>query len=310
MLKKNLVGLIIVNHNCNYTDLVEKFVEKIMVNYDSNIIVSKQEEDLDNKIHSQDFIVIFGGDGTVFSSVQRLMDKDIAIAHFPNGTGNGLTNSLLYRKNMKIEKNLDITYSYILNSISEFNVKEIDTMKILMLYSKKIYHSFLFLSFGTFANLDINSDWLRILGEIRFTIGAVIELFIYLFRCKTAKAKLEYRDENDNFITKEGDFAFFLANNLSHTSGSSITSPNSYPDDGYVYISYILKPCSPYKLLRILLGLEDGSYINELNYVKTKWFKITPLLNSNDLFYDIDGEKINMEPVEVNINPKSLKVLI
>ena len=57
------------------------------------------------------------------------------------------------------------------------------------------------------------------------------------------------------------------------------------------------------------MGLEDGSYINELKYVRTKWFRITPYSN-DDVFYDIDGEKFEIEPVEVNINPKSLKVLI
>ena len=307
---KNLVGLIIVNHNCNFTDLVEKYVQKIMSVHNSDLLISKNVDDLNNKIDSQDFIVIFGGDGTVFSSVQHLIGKNIAIVHFPNGTGNGLTNSLLYQKNMKIEKNLEITYEHIFSSLEEFKITKIDTMKINMLNSGKLYHSFLFLSFGTFANLDINSDWLRSLGEIRFIIGAVIELLIYLFTCKSVKAKLEYLDENDKLKTVTGNFVFFLANNISHSSGSSITSPYSCPDDGYIYLSYLLQPCSAYRLLQILLGLEDGSYISKLNYVKTKWFRLEPVINSTNLFYDIDGERIEIEPVEVDINPKSLGVII
>ena len=306
---KNLIGLVIVNHNCNSSNLVDKYVNKILINHQSELLISKKKEDLENIINSQDYIVIFGGDGTVFSTVQKIIDKNIAIVHFPNGTGNGLTNSLLYQSNLKIDTDLDKTYSYIYNRLDEFKYQDIDTMKISMINSKIDYYSFLFLSFGTFANLDINSDWLRILGEVRFTIGAIIELLLYIFRCKTVKAKLEYKNDDGNIIIEDGNFTFFLANNLSHTSGSSITSPLSKPNDGYIYLSYALQPCSSYKLVKILLGLEDGSYINELKYVRTKWFRITPYSN-DDVFYDIDGEKFEIEPVEVNINPKSLKVLI
>ena len=32
--------------------------------------------------------------------------------------------------------------------------------------------------------------------------------------------------------------------------------------------------------------------------------------NNADLFYDIDGERFDIEPIEVSINPKSLRVLI
>ena len=140
---KNLVGLIIVNHNCSFTNLVEKYVEKIMSFHNSSLLISKNVNDLQNKIDSQDFVVIFGGDGTVFSSVQHLIGKNIAIVHFPNGTGNGLTNSLLYQKNMKIEKNLEITYEHIFSSLEEFKISKIDTMKIKMLNSGKLYYIYL-----------------------------------------------------------------------------------------------------------------------------------------------------------------------
>ena len=121
---------------------------------------------------------------------------------------------------------------------------------------------------------------------------------------------LEFVDEIDRELKIEGNFVFFLASNLSHTSWSSITSPMSKPDDGYIYLSYALQPCSSFKLLNILLGLEDGSYIKNVKYVKTTWFNIVPYSNDKDLFYDIDGERFDIEPVEVSINPKSLKVIV
>ena len=35
--------------------------------------------------------------------------------------------------------------------------------------------------------------------------------------------------------------------------------------DGKVKIAYLTTPCSRYQLFKILMGLEDGSYINYLN---------------------------------------------
>ena len=157
-----------------------------------------------------------------------------------------------------------------------------------------------------FSNLDVGSDSLRFLGEIRYTIGAIYELLKYFFVGNSFNGKLEYEDEYGQIITVENKFIFFMANNISHTSSSTITSPLSKPDDGYIYLSYLIEPSSTWNVLKLLLGLEDGSYIKRLTYIKTKWFRLEP----DDGIYDIDGESFEIEPVEVSVIPKSLKVLI
>ena len=48
----------------------------------------------------------------------------------------------------------------------------------------------------------------------------------------------------NNLIRIESSFAFFMANNLSHTSSTSKTSPLSKPDDGYIYLAYLTEPTS------------------------------------------------------------------
>ena len=145
---------------------------------------------------------------------------------------------------------------------------------------------------------------MRKLGEIRFVLGAIYELIKYFFFGNCIVGKLEYLD-NNLMIVEEGKFVFFLASNNSHTSRTSITSPYSKPDDGYIYLSYLKEPTNTWELLQVLLGLDDGSYINKLKYRRTKWFKFTP---TNGI-YDIDGEKYDIEPIEVSINPKSLRML-
>jgi sphingosine kinase len=299
-------GLIIVNSNCSSNKTIEKMVRKIYNKNEVGLIYSKDQNELNNVFDNQDYVIVVGGDGTVFSVLQLVYGKDITIGHLPTGTGNGLTNSLLNMKNMKITSDLTPVYNNLMDAIEERRVQEIDTLTIKLLNSGKTIHSFLFLSCGLFANLDIKSEWLRFMGEFRFTIGAIWELVKYPFCGNSFNGTLEYENDEGDIVKVEGNFVFFLASNLSHTSGSSITSPLSRPDDGYVYLSYLIEPTSTWNILNLLLGMEDGSYIKRLSYIRTKWFKLEP----EQGIFDIDGEVFDIEPVEVSVNPKSLKVFI
>ena len=299
-------GLIVVNSNCSSNSTIENMVRKIYDSGKIGLIYSKNQSELNNVFGNQDYVIVVGGDGTVFSVVQLIFGKDIIIGHLPTGTGNGLTNSLLHTKKMKITPDLKPVYKNLIEAIDERRIQKIDTLTIKLLNSNKIIHSFLFLSCGLFANLDIKSEWLRFMGELRFTVGAIWELVKYSCCGNSFNGKLEYQDDEGEIVTVSGNFIFFLASNLSHTSGSSITSPLSKPDDGFIYLSYLVEPTSSWNILNLLLGMEDGSYINRLSYVRTRWFRLEP----EQGIYDIDGEVFDIEPVEVSISPKSLKVFI
>lgn len=307
---KEYDSLIIFNPNCgtfNGKQLLDTFTNKYMKQGVYKIICTNYESDLDSindEFNDYQNIIIVGGDGTVFSVIQKILCKDIAIGVLPTGSGNGLSNSLLYNRGIELT---DINYiKHLNNSITNNSTQLIDTMTVRLLNSNITMNSFLFISCGIFSNIDLNTEWLRKLGDFRFILGAIYELIKYLFFGNTIKGKLEYMDENNNLkIIEEGEFAFFMANNLSHTSKTSITSPLSKPDDGYIYLSYLKEPTNTWNLLMVLLGLEDGTFISRLKYRKTKWFNFIPENGT----YDIDGEKYLIEPIEVSINPKSLKIL-
>ena len=301
-------NLIVVNPKSGLNkgyQVLDEFINKYFQNNDYKILVTNHEEDLEKRsFNNFENILVIGGDGTISSIVQKIFYHQVNIGHIPIGSGNGLTNSLLCTKDIKIEKDLGIIYQNLVNAIESNDVHLIDTMTVKMLESSKTIHSFLFLSCGIFSNLDLNTEWMRKLGEIRFVLGAIYELIKYFFFGNSIVGKLEYLDDN-LIIVEEGKFVFFLASNNSHTSRTSITSPYSKPDDGYIYLSYLKEPTNTWTLLQVLLGLDDGSYINKLKYRRTKWFKFTP---TNGV-YDIDGEKYDIEPIQVSINPKSLRFL-
>jgi len=304
----------IVNPNSgqkNSINLLDKF-NKIYSKTDElsyEIFITNRVNDIkDINIKNYKYLIFVGGDGTISTFLQYVKDIEfITIGTIPSGSGNALSYSLLFDKLKTTKKiNDDLIYLNLYNAIINNTTKKIDTLKVSFLDSKKEITSFLFVACGIFSNIDLDTEWLRFLGSFRFILGAIYELIKYMIFGNNIYAELEYVDQNNNLIRIENSFAFFMANNLSHTSSSSMTSPLSKPDDGYIYLAYLTEPTTTLNLLYILLGLDSGLFITNLKYIKTKWFKFSPINGK----YDIDGEKYDIEPIEVNIKPKSLKVLV
>lgn len=245
-----------------------------------------------------DGILVVGGDGTVSSVVQYMFHNNlrIPIGHIPCGSGNGLMTSILYSQNMCFN-----LYNS-LNTVLTFQPKNIDTMEVELLDDGIKMISFLFISLGIFSNLDLKTDWMRMIGEFRFTLGALWEL---LWK-ETFRAKLRYKvlnnSENIVYKTVEGEFIYFVASNLTHASKGAHIAPNAGLQDGKIKIAYLQQPCSRYQLFQILNGLEDGSFQQYLNYIETTEFELEPI-NGN---LDIDGENVKTQAIRVRANPSSL----
>ena len=298
--------LIIVNNNSGNgyaSDILEKHLLPKLRNIYYTICHTKSIQDCDNALENVtqfNGILIIGGDGTVSNVIQFLYHNNlnIPIGHIPCGSGNGLMSSILYSQNKYYS-----LYNA-LQSVLMFEPKCIDTMNVELLEEGKRMISFLFVSLGIFSNLDLRTEWMRMLGEFRFTLGGLWEL---LWK-ETFRAKLRYRipnnDESFVYKTVEGEFVYFVASNLSHASPGSHIAPNARLQDGKIKIAYMLQPCSRYQLLQILLGLEDGSFQQYLNYIETTEFEIEPL--SGNL--DIDGENITTQPIRVTSRPSSLSL--
>jgi len=252
------------------------------------------------KLKRFDTLIVVGGDGTVFHAVQYIINNniDIYIGHIPTGSGNGLSKSLLYYKN------LDYNLNNSINNVLKLERKKLDIMQVELLNENIYIYSFLFISCGIFSNIDVGSDFMRFIGNYRFTISAILQI---IFK-NTFYGILEYETIDKNFIKKihtiEGTFVFFMANNLSHCSENTHTSPGSLPTDGLIKINYLLEPCSRFELTKILLELESGNFINRIKTINTNNFKLTPF----DGYLDIDGEFFESQPIKVNLHKEKLKI--
>ena len=299
--------LLIVNPYCGYGNSI-KILEKYLlpklghVYYYIAITNDKQECQayLDN-LEGYSGILVLGGDGTVSYVLQYLLYHNISIpiGHIPCGSGNGLMTSLLH------SINIDYSLENAIHQILCLEPKEIDTMKVELLEQHKSIYSFLFISYGIFSNLDLKTEWLRKIGDFRFTLGAIWELLWKESFSATLKYKvLEYDEENVAYKMEEGEFLYFVAANLSHASQGAHISPNSLPSDGKIGLSYLKIPTDRYTLYKVLSGLEDGSFVQYLTYVETTEFELIPKSG----YLDIDGENFNTQAIKVNSIPKNMLV--
>jgi sphingosine kinase len=298
--------LIIVNPNSgngSANDILERHLLPKLGHIYYTICHTKNIDECNNALENVtqfNGVLIVGGDGTISNVVQYMYQNNlnIPIGHIPCGSGNGLMSSILYAQN---------SYYSLYNALQSvllFQPKNIDTMEVELLDEGKKMISFLFVSLGVFSNLDLKTEWMRIIGEFRFTLGAIWEL---LWK-DTFRAKLRYKvlnnDENIVYKTVEGEFLYFVASNVTHASPGAYIAPNADLQDGKIKLAYMLQPCSRYQLFQILYGLEDGSFQQHLNYIETTEFEIEPL--SGNL--DIDGETIKRQPIRVRSNPSSLSL--
>ena len=296
--------LILVNHKSGYEkkDIIIENLKLSLKN--KSYLIKNCYNKNDAKFylkHCDDFnyIILVGGDGTLSYTINYLKDinKEIKpIGLISTGSGNGLMNSLLW------EKNLDYNMNNIVNSVLQFEEKKIDIMEVELLEDKKNIDSFLFISCGLFSDIDVGTDYLRCLGNLRFTIGGILSIIFQ----NSFYATLNYYDELNNYFTITGDFIFFMANNAPYTSNDSFTSPKSKTDDGLIKIAYLGQPYNRYTLTKILLGLSDGTFIDHLNYISVKSFDLIPYSG----VIDIDGEKFKTQPINVKIKEKKLSILI
>ena len=118
-------------------------------------------------------IVIIGGDGLIFEVVSGIMARDdhaqvfknLPLAPIPGGSGNGLAKSILHECGEACTTKV-ATFVAITGAPAYLDISRVTT-------TSESHFSFLALSWGMIADVDINSESLRWMGEARFTVSGV-----------------------------------------------------------------------------------------------------------------------------------------
>jgi sphingosine kinase len=253
-----------------------------------------------NFIHISNIILV-GGDGLIHEVVQGLIqqkiyDKNIYIV--PTGSGNGFAKSLNIN-------NIEDAIKMIINIDTSYNqIQPVDIFKII--YGNKIEYSFLSQTWAMISDIDIGTEWLRYIGDLRFFWGILKFLFIN----KSIIGKLDYKSDCLPYESIEGKFTLFCASNVPWISSDFKMLPYAMPDDKLIDIIYIVNyTMTFFEKIRLLYNCLQGTHITNckfVHYVRAHKYILTELETDNTSYILSDGEKIDTKNISVEKTNKEL----
>ena len=284
-----------------------------------------------------DTVLSAGGDGTFHEIVQGLLLRDdwkscvdsVNLMQVPCGSGNALAAS---------SGVWDVaTAAYV---AIKGRTSTIDIATIIQPSTNRIIFSFLSVTFGLVANLDIGTEHLRLMGGQRFVWGALKEIFsqrVYpchvtyvegdesseiLSPCSSCKGppldflgKLladdgtfrEVAGIDESWQQISGDFQLFSMSNLPWLDMNFNLHPHACMSGGTYDFLYCLGKQGIMKALKLMTESEKGTHMHLVEEKKIKAFKIDPI--AEDTWLVIDGEAIERAPVYGEVHPNLLSIV-
>jgi sphingosine kinase len=263
-----------------------------------------------------DAVVICSGDGLLHEVLQGLMARAdheqvlrrVALGVLPGGSGNGLAVTLCRAAGEPVHA-FSNAFLIAKGYHSPIDISQVD-------HAGGSLYSFLSLEVGMIADVDLKSEWLRSLGEARFTVQAVLNLF----RPRCVRARISWTSDAraripalhepvpEAWTSVEDDLYSLWACNCAWMSSSGNVAPAARVDDGLLHLFSVRKRGpggrSPRRaLLEFLLGIETGAHI-EANCCDVQ----TCLAFRVDLPADgtqiaVDGEALPAGPIQFWLRP-------
>ncbi|GMH98332.1 hypothetical protein TrVE_jg12917 [Triparma verrucosa] len=257
-------------------------------------------------LSSYDAIIAVGGDGLLYEMMQGLSHRpdsstfleQMPFGIVPAGSGNGLAASV-----NSVADKFDDTTSNVFVICK--NVPKPADLSLYDTSEGNSYASFLSLSWGIVADVDLESEVLRALGSLRFDVYAVWRMIAL----KQYRAKLSYincevemppigETVGEDWTTIEDNFLCFWALQTSHASQGMHTSPASKMDDGKFHLYIVRGKATRLNLLTSFLAFEDGSHVKQkhMEIIECTAFRLEPLTDNSHI--DIDGEEVEYGTIQ------------
>ena len=274
-----------------YKDYLKNFID---INFQEKKIINlpcvNQDYKIDNEDNKDDNIIfIVGGDGTVSMTISKIIsesnfeDLKIPIYICPFGSGNGLAKNLNLDP-YKLDTNNRVKYIRPLT----FNYNNSETL------------SFLSQTWGIISDIDINTENLRWIGDLRYYYGIIKSVLLpnyYSGECFITNVE-NYKIEIKN------KFLFFCASNAPWISKDFKIAPLSDLFSKEIDILIIKEELNFFQRLKLVYYLATDK-IHEfpfVEYFKAKEYKLT--INNNESFLVSDGEKLLSNEIQVKLSDK------
>uniref|UniRef100_A0A8C9PTA1 Sphingosine kinase 1 n=1 Tax=Spermophilus dauricus TaxID=99837 RepID=A0A8C9PTA1_SPEDA len=284
-----------------------------------------------------DALVVMSGDGLMHEVVNGLMERpdwETAIqkplCSLPAGSGNALAASLNHYAGYEQVTNEDLltncTQLLCQRLLSPMNLLSLHTASGLRLFSV------LSLAWGFIADVDLESEKYRRLGEMRFTLGTFLRLaalrtyrgqLAYLpagsavSKMPTSPALMQQGPVDAHLVPLEEpvpshwtvvphqDFVLVLALLHTHLGSEMFAAPMGRCAAGVMHLFYVRAGVSRTMLLRLFLAMEKGKHMEYdcpyLVHVPVVAFRLEP--KDGRGVFAVDGELMVSEAVQGQVHP-------
>lgn len=196
--------------------------------------------------------------------------------------------------------------------------------------------SFLSLAWGFVADVDIESEQFRQIGELRFLLGTLVRLAsLRIYQGKLAFLPAGDQPETDSSSTadnqlldhllvpldqpvpqdwtvvKEQDFVLVLAMFQSHLNEELMAAPDARADDGLIHLFYVTAGISRATLLRLFRAMQSGTHLDcgcpHLVYRRVRALRLEPLSEAGVM--TVDGERVEYGPLQAQVHRGAARLI-
>ena len=237
-----------------------------------------------------DGLCAIGGDGTMYELINGMLKRDdnhkIPIGLITGGTGN----SFMY--DVDCLDPIDAAKRIVQHKLRPLDIAKVNA-------NGELFYSFNIIGWGLATDAGKLAEKLRWLGGVRYDVASIIEVLKGKDRIATLTLDKEVIKEN---------FIFIIGCNTIHTGKAMKMAPLAQLNDGKIDL-IIVRKTSRINLLKLFPKLFSGDHIKSplVEYRQVQNFSIS-LEETNDL--TIDGEIIGTTPLNVQMVPKMVNVLV
>lgn len=279
-------------------------------------------------------ILTVGGDGILFEVINGIalrssgdgmaILQQLPIVPIPGGTGNGISKSILFMI-QEDPSPLNAVFNVIKGKSYPMDLSQVITEK-----DGKTHYAFLMLSWGIISDIDIHSERLRFLGDLRLTLYGIYFAFarrIYhgklkmklvttptitdpkILKSKVSINKILPSDTilEDGWVLLDADFTMVSIVQTSHLATSVYFGPGVRLDDG-VFTVYVGHRLSHLQLANVLLSMDSGGHIysQAIRIFQCTEYILEPV--SMNGIYSLDGEVVEYGTIHGTVLPSAARV--
>lgn len=219
--------------------------------------------------------------------------------------------------------------------VSILNILKLRTKEFDLCYVSTVSHpavcSVLSIGWGIMADIDIESERFRFMGEPRFTVYAVWRIL----KLRTYSATLHYLPTSDDgascaeemiplpplnkplppgkWVTVTGKFISIYSSTIPYIGTDICFAPKSKLDDGIIWLMIVKAPVTKAQLTKMLLSMDDGAHVDFpwLQFVPVKAFRLIPEITDDyNSYLTVDGEHLKSQPVQAQVMPRKGRIFM